>query len=379
MSKFRLSLIALATLAMAACSDSDEPNLTPDEPATPAVPELNRNGLISKTEATKAAVEAVNKFFGMNLSAADVKSIEMQGDKWNDYGIYVVTFDRGGYAVVDADSLAPNRVMGLSDTGSCPQTAVLYASDVKFSYSEETFDRIWSILPDCGTLLTEKSTSVSWPTAHWSEYAPYNKYCPLLEDGKLPPSAGSMAVAMAEVMAYHRFPEKIGDFEINWKEMWPFPGPDATDEVAHLLAKIGEDAGFLYHNAITYTECHDIPDMLKSFGYTYANRTKNMSKVAKQTSPSIGCIKSKWGNYDCCVVTARKSVETNYESVRVAGADKGQRLWVTRDYLKFEFTDGSNYGWFLAGNTWMLESDGHVNDMFGTVQDAFFVVDITRP
>ena len=92
----------------------------------------------------------------------------------------------------------------------------------------------------------------------WGQDAPYNRYTPLCSVNGNNTPTGCCATAMAQVMAYHRFPplsfkdEINSSITLNWSSMTAVPhagklsNETAKDMIARLMRFIGKTAGMQY-------------------------------------------------------------------------------------------------------------------------------------
>lgn len=112
-----------------------------------------------------------------------------------------------GFVVLAADDLMPS-VLGYSDTGHFD------ASDIppSMAYWLSEYGRELQYAVDNGitnpvlTRAVGLSTIAPLCTTKWSQDAPYNDNCPIV-DGQAA-LAGCTAIAVAQVLAYHKWPEK---------------------------------------------------------------------------------------------------------------------------------------------------------------------------
>ncbi len=89
------------------------------------------------------------------------------------------------------------------------------------------------------------------PFNFWHQRSPFNQYSPTR--GEKPAYAGCVPLAMAKIIAYHRFPDRIiyNGTTINWDDLSDFTG---TGKHAALLIRwIGESSNSIYTSSFTGT------------------------------------------------------------------------------------------------------------------------------
>lgn len=120
--------------------------------------------------------------------------------------------------------------------------------------------------------------------SQWSQYYPFNANCPTkpiedtLHNGHAP--AGCVAVAVGQLLAYHKFPDVVGDIEPIWESarivLSSYPQYMILNSVSPLLAELGRNE-FL---SMTYTKtkgksnAYKAAKTLKKLGYFNAQRVK---------------------------------------------------------------------------------------------------------
>lgn len=132
--------------------------------------------------------------------------------------VYIVNNSEGGWVIVGGDSSLPKQVLGYSPTGKL--TLENLQDGARWMLDE--YSRGISALPTQGSLsltTTRSQTSVAplLGDISWSQTSPYNSKCPKI-DGE-PTWAGCVNIAMAQIMAYHKYPQKgTGSHYYNWDD-----------------------------------------------------------------------------------------------------------------------------------------------------------------
>lgn len=106
----------------------------------------------------------------------------------------------------------------------------------------------------------------------WGQRAPYNNDAPRING--VPALAGCVAVATAQLLAAHKYPTWYKGMRLDWNLLTK--KGNKTDEevekfnrqVAHLLRGIGDDLGNKWGIGGTGASTQDVPNILRSLGYT---------------------------------------------------------------------------------------------------------------
>lgn len=184
---------------------------------------------------------------------------------------YLINFaNERGYALVAADERNTDVYM-LSEEGSLdldnlnPESPISYFLDCASNYAMYEITSIpprdslpsSSIIGENASWIEEydgklyrctmETTAYSrscFTTTQWHQQAPYNNKC-FTDDG-LPAYAGCVAIAMAQMMAYHQYPTSY-----NWDAMLTGPtvslyDEEGADAVSTLVADVGDMAQVEY-------------------------------------------------------------------------------------------------------------------------------------
>lgn len=134
------------------------------------------------------------------------------GDDTPSFYVVASTSGRGFVVVAGDDAIAP--ILAYSEEYPAPDMHSMHpALKGWFRYIDRTvkYARLSNLTPDASTaeLWARPSvagSSIQLGTARWSQYWPYNKYCPL--DGSYRSLTGCTQTAMAEIMHYYKWPER---------------------------------------------------------------------------------------------------------------------------------------------------------------------------
>ena len=264
-------------------------------------------GLMQVTKAnpinSTTAQSIASKFMGTN----DIQlSKTYQTDK-NAPALFIFNTENG-FVIVAADD-CETPIIAYSHEGSfnpndIPVQMEEYLQDfvTKIQYgienqivADETTARQWSLVKTTGRLNVHKTAKSVAPliTAHWHQGCLYNSLCPLIETQPCGHAeVGCVAVAMALVMDYWKFPEvgfgshsysssfgnlsaSFGNTTYQWDLMPDILSDESSDEqvnaVATLMYHCGISVNMYYSTIGSGAASSDIPDALvRYFKYSRA-------------------------------------------------------------------------------------------------------------
>ncbi|MDR2584323.1 MAG: C10 family peptidase [Fibromonadaceae bacterium] len=191
-------------------------------------------------------------------NAEFIKALKSKGIEVPDTLIYVVNFaDSLGFAIISADTRIDDPLIGFSGSGFLKdsidnpgmiiflehledymQNSIIEAERQK----DSLIGGIWEKLDvETGTKATSQpsisvsspeATGIVYPLVHveWDQVAPFNnslkdKNCygkGTANNGKV--KVGCVAVAVAQIMSYWKYPAKIGKYSFDWAELNKYTG-----------------------------------------------------------------------------------------------------------------------------------------------------------
>lgn len=180
--------------------------------------------------------------------------------------LYYVFNKGAGFVIVSADDRAP-EILGYSDAGpfdidSLPDNFRFllgsYAAELEALASAPELIAWPGTTAEASTTTGGKSVAPLLGSILWDQGDPYNALCPELEDGTKT-VVGCVATAMAQIMGYHRWPEKgtgtipayttrtnglempavnIEDTYYDWAHITPFYTAGSTPEEREAIAPL---------------------------------------------------------------------------------------------------------------------------------------------
>lgn len=299
MKKVVISTLALGMLAWTSCSSDDTPVMqTSDfEPA--------ESGIITTDQAKAIAQAAVKglsgetdsratekQFTDCRISMYPVESRSVSSEQL----CYIVNFDDGGYAVVAADKRAP-EVLAMNDDGSfAPEKDEAHHFFMGLASEYLSTRDLSGLTPFDSTAVLEPA--YTWHNGHrcgiaasrvnnyikkfnlikteWHQGYPYNESCPTEYnkewDMDMHCPTGCWAIALAQVMAYHKKPSNFNGFYYNWDALtenktitWYFS--EAGYNVARLCSDIGATCNMIYTLEGSSTKISNAANTARVFGY----------------------------------------------------------------------------------------------------------------
>lgn len=169
-----------------------------------------------------------------------------------------------------AASPGPSTGAGSGAANSGPQNVVDMQPPTIVSRYDSDVNTIVTVGPLCPTF--------------WGQDYPFNYYCPVgtYSGGHVP--AGCVAVAMAQVMYFWKFPTTYANHTYDYAAMpltldaaysLPIPGT-----YAQLISDVGTTIGTQYSNTGSGADPQNIPSAFALMGYTSATRTQGLTQQA---------------------------------------------------------------------------------------------------
>lgn len=316
-----LLFISLVLVFAVGCTTFDEPSAAPDA----LMPE---GRYLSNSEACDVASKAFEDFFKETPVSRSSRTAfatlyrNTRSRVGEDTMFYIVNFNEGGFAVIVAERNATTQILAISDKGSftedgneCLQEYMDITSDLRpwvRDTTKWTPDTMPSDLIKIDTVIIYHDRFL--PTI-WGQDSPYNKFCPILNNGRNAP-AGCTPVAMAQVLAYHRRPESINGYPLYWMDMLTSPeiyylSPTGKDYVARLIRECGSLLETIYDtNSFTITDFFIIP-AFKSLGYNNAEYHQDLSKCINSIKTDGPVL--MWGTGHAWVAQGAKILVRKFE------------------------------------------------------------------
>lgn len=225
--------------------------------------------------------------------------------------IYVVNYENdGGFAVISADNRL-SEILAYSDMGNIPHDiakievpGVIAFLKALPDYAERETERVAALLndyhpypdslPDADGYyrMNYRTEYGPWTdrqsgpvlTTQWDQGRPYNRLIPFCYTHQSQHSTGCVATAIAQIMAYHRYPTTVHsdklnrDVTLNWNSILSAPmlttGNSTSadiEAVSALMEVIGNKVNTIYTCSGSPAYSSDVPRALFDMGYTCDN------------------------------------------------------------------------------------------------------------
>ena len=174
--------------------------------------------------------------------------------------------DSAGYVIVASDDVAPQPILGYSDTGKIDVTHM----PCNLSWMLEEYSRELAVARSQQAAATRAKNIAKAPVltkanitplveSHWNQDAPYNALCPTVSGTAT--YTGCVATATAQIMRYHRHPAKgkgshsytwgsttlsrtFSNSTYDWDNMLLDYGSSYTTEEQNAVARLMVDVGY---------------------------------------------------------------------------------------------------------------------------------------
>lgn len=395
-------------LALSSCKDQELPIAQPTEEISEPTAlnnavQLNRartpEAAIAEAISAMDALEAANPTGAKsNRRVADITAVRnteygAKGNELPDTMMYIVNFaDDMGYALVSADhrtstiyALATEGSIDLSDDANEPPALAVFHANAGAYYQQEiqTFNKKL-IKSDC--IRDEDGNPVIFPKVittkqgaweimqnlepmipvRWGQDKPYNENAPILSNGDHA-AAGCVATAIAQVMAYHRYP-----LSYNWDALtqYPYGGwltPSAKAEIAQLFRTIGDNV-YMQWGSQSGAYITDAPIHFQKMGYTQTGNYQDYDLNKIRVSLSNNCPVIIGGSSKMTCITYKRWIFFGKEK-KICAVTGGGHAWVidgvlirrrkiyiyadgvlSDSYYEYERLVHCNWGWSGSSN-----------------------------
>ncbi len=195
---------------------------------------------------------------------------------------YIVNFgENEGYALVSASKRHPGVMAYIEKGRLTPNDDIENPGFRLFLDGYREYIQIDSVIGPSGPFepVTPHLYQVEYNagpllTTNWGQGTPYNNNCPVINNTHAP--SGCVAIAVAQIAGYHRFPEQSFYYETpyNWNSFMQYEGVPASDSIASAnVAMLVHDIGMLvnmnYGENSSGTYYENVEDALQSYGYNY--------------------------------------------------------------------------------------------------------------
>lgn len=332
------------------------------------------------------------------LTVKNIKRIKSDNSSLeNTPGFYIINFEDGGFAMVPNDTRA-TEVYAYSDKGTL-QLGV-----------DENVDYYMSLANNCLNYEIENSSFTDLPitpapeptdpnnpqnyaivfhedhnchqmpirtlnmgsdnyllTTEWHQYSPYNNLC--LTSSGYNVAAGCVAIALGQIMAYHKKPLSYNNHTYQWEGITLFPivmpGSSTVVSVAELIHDIGIAAGINYLNGDNGATLSDACDALNSFGYNQNKTNYTAQIIANNINSGRPCVcggVDNNGNGHAWVIDGYKSTSTTYEYYKQTTLEYCSTKTSTTTYVHCNWGLSGDANGFFLDKAFYVDNGDNIKD-----------------
>ena len=317
--------------------------------------------------------------------------------------VYVFNFGNDeGYSVVSQDSRV-NTPYVLTTSGQLVDnmTKYNYNEIVMLQMSDLTAKQVEAALQTIEPDNTEERMIVdvtNYPsgypdgmcTTHWHQFYPYNKYCPVLENGEKA-AAGGLVVALAQMMSIFQHPSSYTTTGLDTNETTYFnwrlmaagseTGNDMTAKLMYYLG-LPENLNVTYSTTRTSANTSNVPHTLVNFGYASGARISRFNANKALTELEAG--RPTIVSHNAAMVPEEYDimglkVEYSDSMVTRSGGSELDSLFMPGVNVLVHGGRLIEYKWIPSGVVELTSRHLLCNLGNGEVGDGWFIVDYSRP
>ncbi len=331
----KILFLFLLILLVVSCSDKNsEVPLNPIENDPLYALAQKLPGVFSELPETRAGSKTVKEivpiteFAGLGYNVYTATKNASQADLSS---VYAINYDNDeGYAIVSTDPLLP-EVFCYSDFGNITDDIdnpgfkmilEVLPGFVEYIYANDGIDR--------GETVQTKGTGRSpMLTTKWGQGTPFNDYAPICPSTQEKMPAGCAATAVAQIMAYHKFPASIRIYTTS-----STPSPYITTPIDwDAVRSVTKYDGFIYGNQ-TYRQ-----QVANLFGMVQHDVKMNFG--CEGSGANIGSVMGAFREVGYWVENGG-----GYNWPWVEGnLDRGEPMYIQG----FKATDGKGHAWVIDG------------------------------
>ena len=316
----KLNLFILISFFLGICSCNEEEILIHNDDIYPDSTTNDSLFFRSEADAVFTAINALSEIYPNDkrvsqpknyLKVKNVNSIKSNNSSTsNNLGFYIINFEDGGFAMIPNDTRA-TEIYAYSDKGSL-QLGVNDNVDYYFSlandYLNNEIENSERIIPNipitpipdpndprnyalvyhgghyCHKVPVSETTIGSNDyllITEWHQGGPYNYFC--IDSNNSRCSAGCVAIALAQIMAYHKKPLSYNSHTYLWDLITQtstlLPYSEAAISAAELIYDIGIAAGSNYLVGYNGATIDGASCALSTFGYNNTKSDYSFSEI----------------------------------------------------------------------------------------------------
>lgn len=302
------SIFPVLLFLLASCSNNfiDEPcqNNIKDEELSTQIP------LERAIENAKRYVLSLNdgSTRAMELKPGEIEYITPGGRTRSEEinpSYYIINFENNeGFAIVPADIRLPQEPYAISNESNLSLSDTIFNKSLTFFLNslpspDDYFNTTRTIGDDDAVPHSTKldkivSPFLSYEVTHWHQGAPYNKYCPVVNDTTCVVGCPAMATGM--ILSAYQYPKSYNGYSFPWHIITLGSTKDYT---ARLLEQLGTKNLLnqfygIHSSGIDFLHVQNINRTFTTLGYEFSSSVINeedMNSSLSQMRPilAVGC------------------------------------------------------------------------------------------
>lgn len=418
----RKFILPISIFFISSCSSFENPLEDLSKNTNTLTTDMAYSNYITPSEADSIAISALTNIYANNKSrfirAITPKQTYIYGfpksrSITNDTTFYVVNFAPEGFALVAADRRIKNPIYAFSDKGSFDNPSEnpgqnFYMKVMKADIDAECANT--TSLPDLpvdpdtpphpggfqpsdpseGAIIDFGGTKCYVKNHYdydevepmvytqWHQGMPYNTYC-VDRNGKAG-DTGCTAIAIAQILSYHKSQVPNGSREYNWDAMLASPtshglSPEAIDDIAHLTYTVGTLANIDYKSGSSATSYNNAFKAIKDLGFTaqqIRNWDSSILTSLKEDGPIFMCGKESKNSGHSWVVDGYKLLRTTTDYYRF---EDDMKFYTTTDdtiYLRI------NWGSQTVNPTYYRQASSYEVNGHNYTFDIAYIIKIKK-
>lgn len=279
----------------------------------------------------------------------------------NDTLFYIVNFKQGNGFVIVPYGDEIGRVLAFAETGYLnPNHTIENPGLSQYMQCLELYGLMERDVVDSLNMASPSPTGSHWVVdsivpalivTKWHQRNPFNLYCFTESDEEAP--AGCVALAGAQIAAYHQYPDSLFGHTYDWNEIVPWPSSaNAEMSVANLVHDIGIMTSTHYGANGSSSHISRLKDCFSNMGYTYSyygtyDYSRSMSDFQQGMPIVLGGYDSSNNFAGHCWV-ADGGLTRSYHEIRYTLYGKEEIVTDTQQLIH------CNWGWGGDGNGYYL-------------------------
>lgn len=405
----KINLFLIACFIFGICSCEDDNVLIPQNEECPISTTNDSAFFRSEADAVFTAINTISELYpndnriSQPKNSLTVKNVNRlksyNSTASNTPGFYIINFEGGGFAMIPNDTRA-TEVYAYSNEGALylgENNNVDYFVSLANDYLSYELER--SIKDPTGLPITpapnpsdpndprnfalfqhgdhychkvpvsetiEGSNDYLLYTT-WSQGSPYNNLCVNSSGGYV--SAGCVAIALGQIIAYHKKPLSYNGHTYSWNYITQFPYlisySNGAQSVAELIHDIGVAAGIDYWNNDSGATIAEAYNALGSFGYNRSMANYSYQLITNSLDAERPCYARGDDNVygHAWVIDGYKTISTTYKFYKQSTLEYCDKEIERKRFVHCNWGWGGTANGFFLNEVFNVEGYNFNNDL----------------